>query len=196
MKNKINTIACLIRHFIRYAVLLFVFITCLFSAVIEEIAVIVNSDIITISDIEIEKNMYLKQLKESGEKPETNYLKSILSNMIGQIIIMQEAKDKEIVITDNDVNVQIRQLMKINNIPNEEQFKAALAQQGIDYDYFLQKQKYNLYSQSLLYRVITTLDPTYEEIREFYAQNKEKFIITKQLLIFCLKKIKAFLSRK
>ncbi|MFC1504566.1 peptidylprolyl isomerase, partial [Spirochaetota bacterium] len=154
----------------------------LISEIIEQIYVVVNDDIITMLDYETEIDNYKNQMKRSGQKVEKNYTYLILTNMINNYLIKQDAKDKGISVTDDDVNAQINHIMRLNNITDKEQFKIVVEAQGMKYDDFFEKQKYGLYYQNLLYRVITVNEPTFEEIKEYYNHNKKKFKLGKALI--------------
>ena len=109
-----------------------------FPEIVDKIFAVVNGEIITYTEIksaEIEMTRFLAQQYEGEEleKQVNEMKKNLMNRMIEQKLILSYAKEK-----DYDVNgiveLIIKDIKKQNNINTDEELKAALASQGLDYD--------------------------------------------------------------
>ena len=164
----------------------------------EDIVAVVNGEEITGTRLDQEINLqsFLMQLyqsnqefmqlllnSESGQKLLNEYRKKKLDQYIVQVLLMQEAQNRGLTVTeevkDKFAQSRMNQVMKSNNL-NKEQLKAALKQQGIEsldqYKKVLVEQgKDYLLIQVLQDKVLENVQVTDEEVKNYYEENKDKF---------------------
>ncbi len=158
-----------------------------FSEVIEEIYFIVNNNIITKMDFERQKKNTLKDPAIKKNLGIDNYDHFIISNMIVNHLIKQEAIRTGIFISGVDVTNQINRMVNSNGLKDIETLKRYLEErEGIDFDFFYESQENSLYVQSFVGRSIFVQEPTEIEIRNFYKKNKEKFLIKEDTPLYSL----------
>ena len=116
-----------------------------FPEIIDKIFAVVNGEIITYSELksaEIEMTRYLAQQYEGEElEKQVNEMKTnLLNRMIEQKLILSYAKEEDYDV-DGVLELIIKDIKKQNNINTDEELKAALASQGLDFDQWKQQLK-------------------------------------------------------
>lgn len=102
--------------------------------------------------------------------------KPVLSNMITETLIDQEAKKAGVSVTDADVDAELDKLIK--SYPSPEQFQFSLAQSGMSMDDFKDQIRTDLKIRKILEPTITITD---EEIKKTYEENKERYATPEQV---------------
>jgi peptidyl-prolyl cis-trans isomerase SurA len=154
--------------------------------VIEEIVAIVNDDIITLSQYKEQYDLQLRQLK-AANLPQDQYdkqfklLKSDLLNaMITELLLLQQAKEKNINVSEELKN-QLAVIKKQNNFSTDEDLRRAVEQQGIPYDTWLKQFEDTLLKQAVLitevYRTIVLDDA---EVVQYYKQHPQEFTVPEE----------------
>lgn len=148
--------------------------------VVEEIIAIVNDDIITRSDYEASLRSLYQMLQSQLEGEELNkqfnLLKgNLLESMIREMLLLQEAREKEFNVTEQ-VNLYIENLMKENNIETDAQLRQELGKQGLDYEFWRKQLEENFLKQALIYNEVDryiVLDDS--ELISYYKSHPEEF---------------------
>ena len=97
--------------------------------------------------------------------------KSVLDDLVKESILIQEAKNQNIDISDKDVEKEIQNSIDKAGI-SKEAFYADLAKQGYDEKFYKDKVKKSLLTQTLINRnVLRKIIVTNDEILEFYLAN-------------------------
>lgn len=135
----------------------------------------INSDMITA--LQLEKNVRLALLAKGVDpnkvKPGElkDIKKSVLDDLVKESILIQEAKNQNIDISDKDVENEIKNSIDKAGI-SKEAFYADLAKQGYDEKFYKDKVKKSLLTQTLINRnVLRKIIVTNDEILEFYLAN-------------------------
>jgi parvulin-like peptidyl-prolyl isomerase len=169
-------------------VLIFVFLLVLnagvfFSSqeIVEEIIAIVNDDVITRSEYEANLRALYQAMRSQLEGEELNkqynlMKENLLDNMIRNMLLLQEAKEKGFDVTEQ-VNLYIENIKKENNIETDSQLRQELRKQGMDFEPWRADLEENFLKQALIYsevdRYIVTDD---SEIVSYYKLHPEEFI--------------------
>ena len=169
----------------RLAAVAFLFVLCGFGArssgqVVEEIVAIVNDDIITLSQYREQYDQTYQMLRtqlqgEEFEKAFSQAKEQILDTMITDLLLLQQAKKRQLSATE-EVKNYVDRLKRENNIETDAQFRQALVQQGLNYEQFLRQIEEGLLRQILISidvdRMIV-VDET--EGVNYYRENPQEF---------------------
>ncbi len=135
----------------------------------------INSDMITA--LQLEKSVRLALLAKGVDPNKVSpgelkdIKKSVLDDLVKESILIQEAKNQNIDISDKDVEKEIQNSIDKAGI-SKEAFYADLAKQGYDEKFYKDKVKKSLLTQTLINRnVLRKIIVTDDEILEFYLAN-------------------------
>jgi parvulin-like peptidyl-prolyl isomerase len=96
--------------------------------------------------------------------------------MITETLLLQAAKKKQVNVSEQ-LKAYLENLKKQNNIESEEQFRAVLRQQGMDYDQFVKQLEENIMRQAVIaYEVDRSIVVEEPEVINYYKLNPEEFI--------------------
>jgi peptidyl-prolyl cis-trans isomerase SurA len=151
--------------------------------VVEEIVAVVNDDIITLSHYKQQFEIQVQQLR-AANLPQEEYDKQykllkteLLNAMITEVLILQQAKEKNLNVNEELKN-NIAAIKKDNNFSSDEDLKRAVQQQGISYDQWLKQREETLLEQMVMvtevYRSIV-LDES--EVVQYYKQHPQEFAV-------------------
>lgn len=147
---------------------------------VEEIIAVVNDDIITRSDYERQLQAIYQiissQLKgEDLQKQYTIAKKNLLETMIRDMLLLQAAREKGIDVTE-EVNLNIENIKKENNILSDEQLRQELAKQGMSLEGFKKQMEENFLRQAVvLMEVDRGIVLEDSEIISYYKLHPEEF---------------------
>jgi peptidyl-prolyl cis-trans isomerase SurA len=148
---------------------------------VDRIVAIVNEDIITQYDIDQALRPMLQSLRSQGmsadreRQASARLREDALNNLIDAKLTEQEIKRYKIAVTDEEVEVYIRQFKERRSL-SDEALKAMLAQEGMTPDEYrrevrLQLQRTKLVNREVRSRVVITQD----EIKRYYEKNRQKY---------------------
>jgi len=129
--------------------------------VVEEIVAVVNNDVITLSQYKAryEQEVRILQAQFKGEEYDKQFeavRKGLLEQMISEALLLQMAKDKQIDVREQ-LKISIGNIKKANNIESDEDFKLALARDGLDYDVWVKVYSENLMRQGVIFSEVDRL---------------------------------------
>ncbi len=159
------------------------------AEVIEQILVKVNGEIITKSDLE---QRQIAALREQQQQIDTSKMSDatlakmlaevtpdVIVQAVDELLLMQRAKELGMTITDEQFNNVLESIKKDNKMESEEQFQAALKQEGITLAQLRKMlEKRMLISQLQQREVAMRIDVTEAEEREYYNAHLEQFATT------------------
>jgi len=155
------------------------------SEVVEEIVAIVNDDIITLSQYKAYHDSLYQMLRAQvqGEEFEKQYDKmkgEILNNMITEILLLQKARQKQLNVTDQ-VKMYVDNIKKQNNIESDEQLKAELRRQGLEYEQFIKELEDNILRQAVLFsEVDRSIVIDEAEVVNYHKLHPEEFVVPEE----------------
>jgi peptidyl-prolyl cis-trans isomerase SurA len=150
------------------------------AKIIDRIVAVVNGDIITLSELREVTIPYLEKMKskysiEYSEEQIWETEKRILDELIDEKLINQEAEKLEIVITEKEVDVAIRDV-KENNKLSEDQFAHILVEEGITLEKYREELKNQMKKMRLLEQEIRSkVQVSKGEIEAYYKEHREQF---------------------
>lgn len=125
----------------------------------------------TVNGEKISKERLYQELVGQGGEPALDYL-------ISDMLIQQQARKKNIVITDEEINKELEEIKA--QFPTEEQFNAALEQNNTSIDRLKDSIRTNL-SANKLYE--SQMDLTEASLQEFFSTNKDRYDTTDKIEI-------------
>lgn len=148
--------------------------------VVEEIVAIVNDDVITLSQYKEQYDSTVQQLRAAlqGEEYEKQYAmlkKEMLNMMITDLLLMQQAKEKDLNVGEQ-LKAAVENIKKENNIASDDDLKRGLQKQGMDYDQWIKQLEDNMLTQGVIYSEVDrsiVLDDS--EIIGYYRLHPQEF---------------------
>jgi len=152
------------------------------AEVVDRIVAVVNDEIIVLQEV----NSLVQVLKERLETTEysdeekariiENARESYINEQVNQKLIVQAARDNELIeVAEDEIDAEIRSVEKENNF-TEEQFKEALAQEGLTLEDYRTKVEEQILYQNIVYLEVTSkIVPTKVDITKYYNEHPEKY---------------------
>lgn len=165
------------------SVLIFSGATFLFTQeIVEAIVVVVNDEVITLSQYKAKHEELLQSLRaqlqgEEFRKQYESLRKDILENMIMEVLLLQEAKKQGINVNEQ-VNMAIQKIKEDNNIQTDEDLRQALAQQGMDLESFRKRMEEDILKQNIIFSEVgrsIVIDDT--DVVNYYKQHPDEFTV-------------------
>jgi parvulin-like peptidyl-prolyl isomerase len=148
--------------------------------VIEEIVAIVNDDIITLSQYKAEEETLYRMLSEQlkGDELAKQFAlnkKYILDRMIDNLLLLQEAKKKDINVKEQ-LKMMIEKLKKDNSIDSYEELIRAISKQGMDFEAWKKQAEEYLLAQGVVYSELqSSIIVEDSEILNYYKLHPQEF---------------------
>lgn len=162
-----------------------------FPKVIDKIFAVVNGEIITYAELksaEIEMTRYLSQQykDEELEKQIEEMKKNLLNRLIEQKLILSYAKDEDYDV-DGILELIIKDIKKQNNINSDEELKAALASQGLDYEEWKKQLKETQIQQHFIREKIgSKINIDSSAIMDYYKKNIDDYTVPAKYSLNCI----------
>lgn len=136
---------------------------------------------ITVDDIRISKEVFDLVLKERLEShkslnasvDEKAVRKAVADELVGQALLVREAKRNKIVVTDEEVRSA---LDRMRGTTTEKDFREALKNKGIPYRILQERVKENLFASKLLFSLVADGSVTDEDAVTFYRKSPVPFM--------------------
>ena len=152
----------------------------------KDVAATVNGKPITIEDYEREYKMqaqqamaqygedFLMQKSPDGKQTMGEIMRqNTLDNMVRFEIYKQDAEEKGIKVTDNDVDAEYKKMVDMYG--GEEKLQEALKENDLTVDQMKKYMKTNLLMRQYQEKMLKELEPTEEELKKYYDGHKDEF---------------------
>lgn len=167
------------------AVLLVAFLAPLRADIIEQVLVKVNGDILTKTDFEQRQIAALRQRQDLGNiTPDSPELKKAIAEItpdlilsaVDELLLVQRGRELGYALGDEQFNSILENIKKENKLETDEQFQAALKQEGLT----LAELRRSLERQMLVSRVqqnevMGKIAVTEDEAKAYYEKHKDQF---------------------
>ncbi len=146
------------------------------AEVADRIVAVVNDDVITLSELNQEGAPYFQQLIQRAPadrlQPEMEKLKrEVLSHLIDQRLIDQQAAKLDIKVTDDDVNQAIDTMLNENHA-SQEDLKKDLAAKGMNEEQYKKQMKGQMLQSRLIgQEVRSKVVVTDEMVKKYYQEH-------------------------
>jgi peptidyl-prolyl cis-trans isomerase SurA len=148
--------------------------------IVERIVAVVNSDVITLSELEEAGKQLFEQVKQSSlpEELEEKLRKArgaVLDQLIEDKLLEQEIKNRKVEVTERDIDAAIEQIKQQNQV-NEDELKAILAKDGITLSAYRRRLHDEIGKMRLISREIKSkIVIEEEELRKNYQDHLARF---------------------
>jgi parvulin-like peptidyl-prolyl isomerase len=160
--------------------------------IIEQILVKVNGEILTKTDLEQRQIMALRQ-RDPNFRPESDAdLQKALSDVtpgvvvdaVDELLLVQRGRELGYTLGNEQFQNIIENIKKENKLENDEQFQAALKQEGMTLDDLRKQLERNmLVTRVQQVEVMGKISVTEDEVAKFYDENKASFSTPPQVTL-------------
>jgi parvulin-like peptidyl-prolyl isomerase len=152
------------------------------AVLIDRIVAVVNREIITQSDLDLAaKSAGMTPLERDQEALDADipfYQKEILSLMIEEKLILQEARRKGVRVSGSELDFALSDIELQNKLPDRASLKSAVAQGNIPWDQYVADLENRLTAMKLINREVeSNLVLNDKEVRAYYKDHAEQFKI-------------------
>ncbi len=161
------------------------------AEVIEKIYAVVNGEMITHTDLkntEIElTNMISRQFTGEELKKNLADMKSnLMDSLIQQKIILSVAREKNYDM-ENEIEIMIKEIKKQNNMKSDDELKAAIASQGMNFDNWKKQLKEQRIQSRLVYEEIgSQIKIDNAKIMAYYREHMNEYTEPKSFSLNCI----------
>ena len=149
---------------------------------IECVAVQINDEIITLSEIEERRkavldDLYRMRLPEEQLKEKLDLARTqLVPGMVEERLLLQKARNLGLAVSDEEVSQVVRSIMSDSQIPDEDALRRQLEAEGLT----LNDVRSNIRRRSLIeklkrFEIVDKVVVTEEEAQRYYEENKEQF---------------------
>jgi parvulin-like peptidyl-prolyl isomerase len=160
--------------------------------IIEQILVKVNGEILTKSDLEQRQIMALRQ-RDPNFRPASDadlqkalaeITPTVLVDAVDELLMVQRGRELGYSLGNEQFQNIIENIKKENKIENEDQFRAALKQEGMTLDDLRKQLERNmLVTRVQQVEVMGKISVTEEEVAKYYDENKTSFSTPPQVTL-------------
>jgi peptidyl-prolyl cis-trans isomerase SurA len=163
------------------------------AEIIEQVLVNVNGDILTKTELEQRQIAVLRNRPElANVTPESPELKraigevtpQLILDAVDELLLIQRGRELGLALGDEQFKSIVENIKKSNNLEDEEQFQAALKQEGMtmaDLRRALERQM--LASEAQRRDVVEKISVTEAEARAYYEAHKQEFTTPSELTL-------------
>ena len=145
------------------------------ATLIDKVVAIVEEDVITERELEARKQLVRVELNQANRNlPDDETLnRQVLESMIRDSVLLQEAKNRGIKITEGQLNQTMQKISRDNNMDLTE-FRRALISQGIDYEKYRETLRRELIISALQRQYTArTASVSESDIDEFLSRTED-----------------------
>ena len=148
--------------------------------ILNKIAAVVNGEIITLHELRQHAGAEMARAGINPSDPSSRryvdqVMSKVLSAMIENILLRQEAERLQIKVSDSDVDNEVRKLAQRNQLSMKD-FEARIIAQGGTLDLLKERVRHNILSQRIIaIQIARKSVVTEEEIKTYYEQNQDSF---------------------
>jgi parvulin-like peptidyl-prolyl isomerase len=159
--------------------------------ILEQILVKVNGDIITKTDLEQRQIAAIRQRQANRPNSDAELQKAlaeitpdVIVDAIDELLFVQRGKELGYTLGNEQFQNIVDNIKKENKIETEEQFQAALKQEGLTMDDLRrQLERQMLFTRVQQAEVMNKVSVSEEEIKQYYDANKGAFSSTPQITL-------------
>jgi parvulin-like peptidyl-prolyl isomerase len=159
------------------------------SEILEQILVKVNGDILTKTDLEARQITALRQRSQQMNDEElrkaiAEVTPELLADAIDEMLLLQRGKELGYKVTDEQFARVLESIRKENKLEDEEQFKAALKQEGLDVATLRKNiERSMVINQVQQVEVLSRISITEDEARLYYNTHQGEFTTPAQITL-------------
>ena len=151
------------------------------AELVDRIVAVVNNDLISLEELNIQVKPYLEKINAMGYPPDKErqmifkVREDVLNQMIDQKLTEQEIARYKIAASDKEVDMAIERIKKANSL-TDEALRQALAKEGVTYEEYRKRTKEHILRSSLVNREIKSkVVITKEDIKAYYDSHPDLY---------------------
>lgn len=144
--------------------------------VLETILVRVNDRIVTVNDFKLRLRQELAQVNPVPQgKDLRDYTEGLFETMVDEMLLLERAEDRRIVVDDQSVDSAIDGLREQNDLTDDAAWTAALESSGMSIDDLRERYRQTILLSRTVQSEIRPTEITEEEVRVRYEEEKELY---------------------
>ena len=152
--------------------------------VLETILVRVNDRIVTVNDFKIRLQQELGQVSPVPQGEELrDYTEGLFQTMIDEMLMLERAEDKRIVVDEKAVDNAIDGLREQNDLMDDAAWEAALVSSGMSLDALRERYRQSILLSRAVQSEIRPTEITQEEVRAIYEKDKDLFKVPAKVVL-------------
>lgn len=156
------------------------------AQMVDRIVGVVNGEIITLQDLQQQIRLVVGQTPDPAAAEKI--APQVLDSMIDDIVLRQEAQRLNIVVSDSEVENEVRQF-KVRRRLSDEDFERSLRLQGLTPEQFKERSREDIVKHKILgYMVRRKVVVTQEEIDAYLERNRSELtterVVSLQMVVF------------
>lgn len=142
------------------------------AEIVDRIVAVVNHKVVTQYQLQQANQTLLQRGTDTSQIKEG----AVLNFLIEQELMYQEAEQADILVTDEELNNALEYIKQQNNILSDEQFKAALGQEGKTWEEFQDELRKQIQIDKIINQEVRSkVNVTDAEIEAYYQNNLDQF---------------------
>lgn len=144
--------------------------------VLETILVRVNDRIVTVNDFKLRLRQELAQVNPVPQgKDLRDYTEGLFETMVDEMLLLERAEDRRIVVDDQSVDSAIDGLREQNDLTDDAAWTAALESSGMSIDDLRERYRQTILLSRTVQSEVRPTEITEEEVRVRYEEEKELY---------------------
>jgi peptidyl-prolyl cis-trans isomerase SurA len=138
----------------------------------------VNDRIITVTEFTDRVRQELIQLPQQPTREELHeFVEMLLKEVVNELILMERAVEKRLVVDDQMVDQAIANLREENNLQDDEAWEQALESSSLSAEELRERYRQTITLQRAVQGEVRPVEITEEELRQEYEEKKEDYLV-------------------
>jgi len=138
----------------------------------------VNDRIITVTEFTERVRQELIQLPQQPTSEELHqFVEILLNEVVNELILMERAVEKRLVVDDQMVDQAIANLREENNLQDDEAWEQALESSGLSAEGLRERYRQTITLQRAVQGEVRPVEITEEELRQQYEENMDDYLV-------------------
>jgi parvulin-like peptidyl-prolyl isomerase len=138
----------------------------------------VNDRIVTVTEFTARVRQELIQLPQQPTSEELHqFVEMLLKEVVNELVLMERATEKRLVVDDQMVDQAIANLREENNLQDDEAWEQALETSGLSVEGLRERYRQTIMLQRAVQGEVRPVEITEEELRQQYEENKDDYLV-------------------
>ena len=138
----------------------------------------VNERIITVTEFTDRVRQELIQVQQQPTTEELHqFVEILLKEVVNELVLMERATEKRLVVDDQMVDQAIANLREENNLQDDEAWEQALKTSGLSVEGLRERYRQTIMLQRAVQGEVRPVEITEEELRQQYEQDKDNYLV-------------------
>ena len=138
----------------------------------------VNDRIVTVTEFTARVRQELIQLPQQPTSEELHqFVEMLLKEVVNELVLMERATEKRLVVDDQMVDQAIANLREENNLQDDEAWEQALETSGLYVEGLRERYRQTIMLQRAVQGEVRPVEITEEELRQQYEENKDDYLV-------------------